>query len=638
MTTPLTLRSVKGSPLTSPEIDGNFTALRTTADAAETAADAAAYEALLAGDTGASQIGYLAPYTGAVARTQASKNADAIDFRDFAPVGDGSTSDDAKFTSFLTAISGKHGHIGPAPGGGGYRLTSAHSIPANTKITGCGYAGRLIQTTNTTDTLTPAGANITIDGLWLVGTNTTANAIFGQACDGITIQNCVFQNNRYGIRLAGCSNRAIKGNTFFGGTADTSSSSDIFIYGSAGTPSHRTIISNNFCLSINDVGINVDSNDGDREVLIQGNIVACMDSTGLAEIADGSNTRRYGIAVGYVGGNKSRCVVSGNIVSGIPYSGIYQNAATLPSGDVSITGNTVARCGWGTLYPADASLRAGIFSAGSGSDNITGNEVVDCTTAGIKVAPSFVYSSTNQPRSLIGSNVVARVTGRGIWLTGKPHGYLVQGNRVINPSADAGIYYESTSSDGGNCSFKNNHIDIGTAGVTGMLIDNSNGGNPCDATGNTIKGANSATTGEFNSGIWFLGKVHCSGNTITNFWIAIKRAATVSSRSVSLKGDNNAFTDCLYGIHCPGDGPWIVQGNTFDNVTTHYLAAPWQGTLLETSTNGTTIITSGTAAPTVGTWAIGDQVVKSNATVGQPKGWTCTTAGTPGTWTSQGNL
>lgn len=39
MTTPLTLRQVKGSELTHDEVDGNFTALRTTADAAAVAAD-----------------------------------------------------------------------------------------------------------------------------------------------------------------------------------------------------------------------------------------------------------------------------------------------------------------------------------------------------------------------------------------------------------------------------------------------------------------------------------------------------------------------------------------------------------------------------------------------------------------------
>ena len=38
------------------------------------------------------------------------------------------------------------------------------------------------------------------------------------------------------------------------------------------------------------------------------------------------------------------------------------------------------------------------------------------------------------------------------------------------------------------------------------------------------------------------------------------------------------------------------------------------------------------------TWAVGDTVYNSIPSVGQPKGWTCTVAGTPGTWVSMGNL
>ncbi len=44
------------------------------------------------------------------------------------------------------------------------------------------------------------------------------------------------------------------------------------------------------------------------------------------------------------------------------------------------------------------------------------------------------------------------------------------------------------------------------------------------------------------------------------------------------------------------------------------------------------------AAPTTGTWRRGDYVRNNNPAVGQPKGWYCTVAGTPGTWVSEGNL
>ncbi len=48
--------------------------------------------------------------------------------------------------------------------------------------------------------------------------------------------------------------------------------------------------------------------------------------------------------------------------------------------------------------------------------------------------------------------------------------------------------------------------------------------------------------------------------------------------------------------------------------------------------------TWGTAAPTAGTWKVGDICDNSSPSVGQPKGWRCTVAGTAGTWVSEGNL
>lgn len=46
----------------------------------------------------------------------------------------------------------------------------------------------------------------------------------------------------------------------------------------------------------------------------------------------------------------------------------------------------------------------------------------------------------------------------------------------------------------------------------------------------------------------------------------------------------------------------------------------------------------GTAAPTYGSYFVGDRVMNSVPTVGQPKAWVCTVAGSPGTWVSEGNL
>ena len=44
------------------------------------------------------------------------------------------------------------------------------------------------------------------------------------------------------------------------------------------------------------------------------------------------------------------------------------------------------------------------------------------------------------------------------------------------------------------------------------------------------------------------------------------------------------------------------------------------------------------SAPASGSWNQGDHAVNGTSTVGQPKGWYCTVAGSPGTWVSEGNL
>jgi hypothetical protein len=49
-------------------------------------------------------------------------------------------------------------------------------------------------------------------------------------------------------------------------------------------------------------------------------------------------------------------------------------------------------------------------------------------------------------------------------------------------------------------------------------------------------------------------------------------------------------------------------------------------------------VTYANAAPVAGYHRLGDKVVRLTPVVGQPKGWVCTVAGSPGTWVSEGNL
>lgn len=103
-------------------------------------------------------------------------------------------------------------------------------------------------------------------------------------------------------------------------------------------------------------------------------------------------------------------------------------------------------------------------------------------------------------------------------------------------------------------------------------------------------------------------------------------------------------TDAIanYYIEATGTGDFVLTDNTFTP-----LVAP-AGAGNEIAGAQVVKIAGGlgnryrqyyaAAVPATGTWSVGDRVFNSVPSVGQPKGWICTVAGTPGTWVSEGNL
>lgn len=129
-------------------------------------------------------------------------------------------------------------------------------------------------------------------------------------------------------------------------------------------------------------------------------------------------------------------------------------------------------------------------------------------------------------------------------------------------------------------------------------------------------------------------------------------SSSTRNLSLSTSGDVN-FYNCLIGrtttaalanyyIEALGTGDFVLTNNIFTT-----LAAPAG---LGNEIAGTQVfkIAGGlgnryrqyyaSAAPTTGTWNIGDRVFNTVPAVGSPKGWICTVSGTPGTWVSEGNL
>lgn len=71
---------------------------------------------------------------------------------------------------------------------------------------------------------------------------------------------------------------------------------------------------------------------------------------------------------------------------------------------------------------------------------------------------------------------------------------------------------------------------------------------------------------------------------------------------------------------------------------TSFLATQIPNLVIGNGGNDGRLVTMNTAAPTSGAHARGEIVWNMNASVGQPNGWRCTVAGTPGTWVAMNNL
>lgn len=121
------------------------------------------------------------------------------------------------------------------------------------------------------------------------------------------------------------------------------------------------------------------------------------------------------------------------------------------------------------------------------------------------------------------------------------------------------------------------------------------------------------------------------------------------AKSVTLK-NNRIIVDSTFSGSCVV----VTNGNvaTINNVINYtnnayatVLVAPIANTVLKTNqylyAAGTELSydeTYGTTTPSTGYWQRSSRIINSQPNSGQPKAWTCTVAGAPGTWVSEGNL
>lgn len=529
-----------------------------------------------------------------------------------------------------------------------YRITSALTVPSGVKLLGEGYSSRIVQATSGTNALTVNGDNINLTNIAVVGSNTaSAKGISITGGNNITVENCQIKAFLNGIYATGtCHNLNILGNRLWGGTGNGTTSGDIIAYGNDSTAGtiRRVRIVGNQCLSNNDVGVSASTNNGDREIIITNNIVIPCDADGVAErAANNSVLLRFGIIVGYVGGQENRGVIANNIVRRAGYIGIYLQGAAFPSGTVAVTGNLVSECGYSTLYsPADNSLRAGIFLAMGGADTVTGNVIVACSTSGLKISPS-AGPGVNAPRASITGNTIARTAGDGVVFVNSPYGYLFASNRVYGGTGGAAVLFSPTTpADSGDCVFDGNHIQ--TTGALGAFqINGTSIAAPVVVSNNTIVGDGDASTSIFNSGVYVGGvpdMLKVLGNTVRGYHLGVVYATALNTRELN-GPTNNHISACSFGITGSGTGTLLCQSNTFKTVTEPTYNTACNGVLLVGIYQTTPNILTGNfdgSPPAYGTWARGDQCVNPLPSAGGTPGWVCVTGGAPGTWKAMASI
>ena len=191
-----------------------------------------------------------------------------------------------------------------------------------------------------------------------------------------------------------------------------------------------------------------------------------------------------------------------------------------------------------------------------------------------------------------------------------------------------------------NCSVYNMDVAFSTSSSSNITIDN--------CFGNSVgKGLTIPTEGIIVRNSKFLhggagatdicidntpatGKNFYEGNYISGFYQGI----TLADQAVTIFRNTTVGTTNA-GLRKTGNVTSTIEAanNSWDNANPFILSA-----YARTGSTHDQAVIKYTGAPTILSWTRGDQAWNEEPTVGQPIGWICTVAGTPGTWVAMANL
>jgi hypothetical protein len=605
----------------------------------------------------ANDISYTLTAAGATLQTVQTKLEQYVSVKDFGAVGDGVTDDTV---AIQAAVNNGVAAVYVPATTTYYKITDDITVPNGVTVYGDGWDSLIQQVTLNKDVFIAGNSN-TFRALRLKvadGNDTDfVNCVYASAVNNLSVLDCFLELGDLGgvgVHIRNVQNSVVRGNRIYGGkytsgAGPAASAADILLYSSGA--SERHIIDGNFCLSNNSQGIFIDALGYDGDILVSNNTCVTLDTTTCTEtgtwaLAATGGNRRHGIVIGYNSSTVSgpRTVVSGNVCRNTRWTGIYKQGVS--SGPVIIANNICDLNGYDTAN----TLSGGIYFVQSGYEEVVGNYISRFQNTNVNTGGITVNATTAPVISAsIRSNTVQGSLGKGLVLTTNSAFVEVADNTFLsNVGNDISVVPNAGNANiAGHNIVRNRIVRTSGSAVTGIAIDMQASTRTLVVKGNRITGNDNTTVSDQNAGIRISSQTENAriiDNEIDNFYYGFYAAQYYTTgRSPNYIYERNTFRDCNTGFMISGTtGNHTIPlvDNRFINVTTQVSGAALGGATVGRIVTrlGDKFTWQTTAAPATGAWDVGDQSANSTPAVGQPKGWMCTVAGTPGTWVSTGNL
>ena len=563
----------------------------------------------LAASGGSALVGFIQSGSGATARTVQAKLRDVISVKDFGAVGNGTTDDTTALTNALAAAAGNELSLEP---GKTYKVTAALVMSPNTTLQMNGSTIDFVISGSTQCLLPTSGCSVLNGVVKNTGSSPSgagqyqAPVCVGNYATGAGYRNIVLRgleiiSNRpdgNGIFVTGASDNIVIDQIYGAGDATTGAFICVH-WGGADNPSGGTYHPNN--IQISNVNCGAYTYSGAEIVYIAAAINVDISNVRVSEVQKSVVT-----------------IYAGDY-------GLYYAPTNVK--DIGFNGICVKNC------RSDNSITNGIivdmqapFAPGAPIYDATGLVIEGCSTYGKTPSSAGAGFAVSNAYGVLIKNCKATRHNTGV-TTGANVERLVVDSGEYFSNYNQGIYFSNNTVNPQQC-FVRNVVTYGN-GTSGASASAASGifiGNGSNhVVENNIIGVAGEATQLFGVRVVngcldvVVQNNYCRG--LKNGGVAFSMGNATSWVTRVFKGN---VSETIGGGGQIFDGPNPIVIDTFG-----------RGNTLP---NNESYVLFGNAAPTAGTWAVGDRVQQSTPVVGQPKGWVCTVAGTPGTWVSEGNL